>query len=101
MDKKLKDIKLLFSETDTQKKVLSNMRDRLKHDKVVYDQRKFNMEKELKFLKKQKEVFVIDKTGMHESDDRTNKLYKKMLAQLKEEQNERDRHIESLLTMIE
>ena len=59
------------------------MRDRLKHDKVVYDQRKFNMEKELRFINKQKEVFIIDKTGMHESDDRTNKLYKKFMAQLK------------------
>lgn len=46
--------KRLYLETETQKKVLLNMRNRLKKDKVVYDQRKFNMEKELGFLSKQK-----------------------------------------------
>lgn len=30
------------------------MRARLKTDKVIYDQRKFDLEKELRFLKKQK-----------------------------------------------
>lgn len=53
---------MLFTEADMQKKVLLNMRDHLKHDRVVYDQRKFNMEKELRFLRKQKEVIKIDKT---------------------------------------
>lgn len=41
-------------ESEMQKKVLESMRDRLKKDKVVFDQRKFNQEKELRFLKKQK-----------------------------------------------
>lgn len=77
------------------------MRARLKTDKVVYDQRKFDMEKELKFLKKQKEVIVIDKTDMSEADDRTNKIYKKFLNQLKAEQNEREEHISDLETMID
>lgn len=40
------------------------MRDRLKKDKVIYDQRKFNNEKELRFLTKQKEVIDMDKTGL-------------------------------------
>ena len=35
----------MHTEAEIQKKVLLNMRDRLKHDRVVYDQRKFNMEK--------------------------------------------------------
>lgn len=62
-----------------QKKVLLGMRDRLKTDKVVYDQRKFDMEKELRFLKKQKEVIIIDKTDLVESDDRVGKVHKKFL----------------------
>lgn len=37
-------MKLLFSETDMQKKVLLNIRARLKSDKVIYDQRKFDLE---------------------------------------------------------
>lgn len=36
---------MLYSETDMQKKVLENLRARLRSDKVVYDQRKFDMEK--------------------------------------------------------
>lgn len=63
------------------------MRNRLKKDKVVYDQRKFNQEKELRFLRKQKEVIGIDKTDLVENDDRTNKVCKKYLQQLKAEQN--------------
>jgi hypothetical protein len=65
------------------------MRARLKSDKVVYDQRKFDMEKELRFIRKQKEVIIIDKTDISESDDRTVKIYKKFLNQLKAEQEER------------
>ena len=42
------------------------MRNRLKHDKVVYDLRKFNLEKELKFLKTQEDAFNRDGTEIHE-----------------------------------
>ena len=77
----------MFTEVDMQKKVLESMRNRLKKDKVVFDQRKFNQEKELRFLNKQKEVIVIDKTGLSENDDRTNKVCKKYLQQLQAEQN--------------
>ena len=65
------------------------MRTRLKSDRIVYDQRKFDMEKQLRFIRKQKEVIVIDKTDINESDDRTVKIYKKFLNQLKAEQEER------------
>lgn len=77
------------------------MRTRLKEDKVVYDQRKFDMEKELKFLKKQKEVIGIDKNDISESDDRTAKVHKKFLNQLKAEQEEREAHLRNLEAMIE
>ena len=52
------------------------------------------------FLKKQKEVIEIDRTGLSENDDRTNKVCKKYLQQLKAEQNEREEHIASLESMI-
>jgi len=32
--------------------------ERIKHDKVVYDQRKFDLEKELSHLRKQLKIFV-------------------------------------------
>ena len=55
-----------------------NMRKRLKWDKVVYDQRKFNLEKEERFLKKQQSVFHEDNLEMGEGADRTNKVYLKL-----------------------
>ena len=54
MTQELADKENLLEETSTQKKVLVNMVERLKWDKVVYDQRKFNLEKEESFLHKQK-----------------------------------------------
>lgn len=38
------------------------MRNRLKHDRVVYDLRKYNLEHELKFLKTQQNAFHRDGT---------------------------------------
>ena len=101
LTEKLEQTKTLFSEAEMQKKVLESMRARLKSDKVVYDQRKFDQEKELRFLRKQKEVIVIDKTDISESDDRTNKVYKKFLSQLKSEHEEREAHLANLEAMIE
>lgn len=77
------------------------MRDRLKHDKVVYDLRKFNMEKELKFLKTQADIFKRDGTQISEEDDRTTKVYKKFLKELNAEREERQAHLDSLEYMIE
>ena len=42
-----------LEETIMEIKVLKNVEKRLKEDKVVYDQRKFNLEKEFGFQKKQ------------------------------------------------
>lgn len=41
----LKKIKYTLEETETEKKILLNMMARIKSDKIVYDLRKFNMEK--------------------------------------------------------
>ena len=76
--------------------ILEDMARRLKIDRVVLDQRKFNLEKERKFLVKQKEVMVLDINGVSESDDRCNKIYKKYLAELKAEKDERIEDLASL-----
>lgn len=44
MEDKLVDIKALLEETQTEFKVLANMRARHIADRVVYDQRKFDLE---------------------------------------------------------
>jgi|JI6StandDraft_1071083.scaffolds.fasta_scaffold820832_1 hypothetical protein len=64
-------MKLLLEETDIDKKVMQNMVSRLKQDKVVYDLRKFNMEKNLKQTGKVKEIILKDHEKQKEEDDRT------------------------------
>jgi hypothetical protein len=64
-------MKLLLEETDIDKKVMQNMVGRLKQDKVVYDLRKFNMEKNLKQTGKVKEIILKDHEKQKEEDDRT------------------------------
>lgn len=78
----LNKIKLSFEESEWNKKILQMMAERIRHDKVVYDQRKFDMEKELSHLKKQLKIFVKEGTGINEETDRTAKVYEKLLAQL-------------------
>jgi hypothetical protein len=65
--------------SETEKKVMGNMIARLKADKVTYDQRKFNLEKELTFLRKQRQIIVLSNHGFHEEEDRTQKIYQKLL----------------------
>lgn len=66
-----------------------NMRKRLHFDKVVYDQRKFDLEKEFSFQKKQKSVFHKDGLFAGEERERTEKVYEKFMAQLSAENRER------------
>lgn len=69
------------------------MRHRLKADKVVYDQRKFNLEKEHSFQNKQLTIFRKDGMEISEMGGRTNKVYEAFVKELKEEQNQREEHL--------
>jgi hypothetical protein len=75
--------------------------ERIKSDKVVYDQRKFNLEKELEHLRKQLKIFVKEGTGIHEETDRTSKVYDKLMKQLQAEEAEREAHLQSLTFMLD
>lgn len=101
MEENLENVKLLSFEAEMQKKVLANMRMRLKTDKIAYDQRKYDLEQELKFLKKQNEVLTIDKNDVSGTDQRTSRIYKKFVSQLNMQKNERDNHIAGLESMSE
>ena len=57
---KVSNAKLMFEEKDIEKKVMLNMVNRYKKDKIFYDQLKFDLEKKLKFIKKQNNVIAID-----------------------------------------
>ena len=57
LQKRLEDIRSLLEITSTQKKVLLSMEMRHKQDKVFYDQKKFDLEKELSYLRKQLNIF--------------------------------------------
>lgn len=71
LEKNLEDKKILLEESIMQKKVLLNIRKRLHYDKVVYDQRKFDFEKEFSFQNKQISVFKRDGYFVGEERDRT------------------------------
>ncbi len=100
MEDELKDIKLKGEEGDTEKKVINNMVDRLKFDKIVFDQRKYVMESTLSFLKKQRQLILKENASKKEEEDRTKKVYQKMMEHLESEENEREAHLQSLKTMI-
>lgn len=67
----LSSIKLQVEEAEIEKKIMLNMTSRLKADKITYDLRKYNMQKEL--VKTQKLMKLIcDESKKHkESDDKT------------------------------
>lgn len=51
-------MKLQLEESDMERKILIGMMERLKHDKIVYDLRKYKMEKELTYIQKQKQIIL-------------------------------------------
>ena len=74
---------------------------RIKSDKVVYDQRKYDLEKELEYQRKQLNIFKKEGKGNWESEDRTIKIYDKLAMELERERLEREEHIQNLEAMIE
>jgi hypothetical protein len=76
------------------------MEARHKADKVLYDQRKFDFEQELSFLRKQLNIFKKEGLEIGESEDRTAKIYEKLGRELEREKQERDMHIHNLQQMI-
>jgi hypothetical protein len=96
----LQGVKALLEETDMEKKVMLNMVARLKSDKIVYDLRKFKLEKELLYIQKQKQIILKENAGKQEEEDKTRKVYTKLHEHLLAEQKERETHIASMMGMI-
>ena len=71
LDSNLKAMKLQVEEADIERKIMQNMISRIKKDKVIYDLRKYNMEKELEKTKKFKRLIKEESTKMNEEDSRT------------------------------
>lgn len=63
LDGGLQGIKLQLEESDMERKVLLAMMERLKHDKIVYDLRKYKMEKELTYIQRQKQIILKENAG--------------------------------------
>lgn len=85
----------------TERKVLLNLELRHKTDKVFYDQRKYDLEKELSYLRKQLAIFLREGHEIGESEDRTSKVYEKLAHELEAEREEREAHVRNLEVMIE
>ena len=93
MKNQLAEKKSLLEESYWQKQVLESMQARHKEDKVVYDQRKFDDEKALTYLRKQKEIYQKEGVEISESEDRTNKVFDKLESEIDRERNEREMHV--------
>lgn len=52
-------------------------------------------------MKKQKQIIELSKISLSEEEDRTQKIYQKLLEHLEEENMEREAHISNLNRMIE
>ena len=65
------------------------MADRHKSDKIVFYQRKFVMEATLNFLKKQRQLILKENASIKEEEDRTKRVYQKMMEHLESEETER------------
>jgi hypothetical protein len=61
-----------------EKKIMVAMSARIKSDKIVYDQRKYNLEKEFAAITRTKNVIQNENTSNHEEQDRTKKVYMKL-----------------------
>lgn len=74
---------------------------RHKTDKICYDQRKYDLNKELSYLRKQLAIFKKEGHGIGEAEDRTVKVYDKLAKELDAEREEREAHIKNLEAMID
>lgn len=61
---------------------MSNMVSRLKTDRVVLDRQKYNKELEYSLMVRQRDMMRNEATAMKEQEDRTKKVYNKMLNHL-------------------
>jgi predicted nuclease with TOPRIM domain len=78
----LQGIKLQLEGAEVERKVMLGMADRLKSDKIVYDLRKYKLEKELAYIQKQKQIILKENAGRMEEGDRTKRIHQKLLEHL-------------------
>jgi chromosome segregation ATPase len=90
-----------LDEATFENRSMVNIVHRIKHDKVVYDQRKFNFEKELEFLKKKLNIVKREEHSVGENADRAKKVFEKLASQLKTESRERIEHLANLQSSIQ
>lgn len=82
LEETLAGCKLQVEESDIEKKILNSMRARLKSDKIVYDHRKFEMEKELVAAGKYRANINKGSEESREEEDRTRKVYSRLVGHL-------------------
>jgi hypothetical protein len=89
MEEELQRIKWFCEEGDMERKVMKNMMKRLKKDKIILTQLKYNQELDLTLMKKQKQTMVSARNSKKEEEDKTYKVCRKMLEHVQEEERER------------
>lgn len=92
--------KHLQEEVLMDKKSLVHIAHRMKEDKVVYDLRKYNAQKELDHARKQLNIIRSEAMMVGESGERSKLVYDKLVRELEGEQRERQQHLESIREQI-
>jgi hypothetical protein len=82
LEENIESIKYDLEETEVEKKIMLGMVERLKSDKIVYDLRTYKLEKELTYIKKQKQIILRENAGKMEEEDKTKKIHHKLLEHL-------------------
>lgn len=80
LEKKLEEMREWLEEVEMERKVVAGMSWRLKEDKIVYDQRREDLQREYSFLRRQLGVFHHEDEGSREQQDRSRKVYLKLVA---------------------
>lgn len=100
LEEGLQAVRLQLEESETERKVLLGMAERLRSDRVVYDLRKHKLEKELQYIQRQKQIILRENAGKLEEEDKTRRIHQKLLEHLEAEQQERASHVGSVTAMI-
>jgi hypothetical protein len=87
-------------EVEMERKVVGAMSWRLREDRVVYDQRREDLQREHAFLRRQLGILQHEEEGSREEQDRSSKVCAKLVAHWQEEVREREAHLRSLQRMI-
>jgi hypothetical protein len=78
-EEELQRVRVLGEEGEMEKRIMLAMTARIKYDKVVYDQRRFDLEQDHRQMRRTQQVIERENANHQEEGDRTRKVYSKLV----------------------